>query len=193
MELDDFEVSVFLTETSSRHAILRKEKRIKAEKSRLGILDGSLVGAGTQSAPVEIADPGPSVMLRENSGDEKPVNLKDIPEASSDTQVHDEQSQHEARLEVSDGSENGDLDVGPRRQQIEKGAIAEHTEEEDNDKKKVGFNTSYDGFSIHGRILCLVVKRRGLARGRDSAGGAGQAVMEEWIASTQLGDTRIED
>ena len=61
------------------------------------------------------------------------------------------------------------------------------------DKKKLALRTSYDGFSIYGRILCLVVKRRGNAKGKDLVGGAGQAMMEEWIASTQMGEAQMMD
>lgn len=54
------------------------------------------------------------------------------------------------------------------------------------DKKKMGMRTTYDGFAIYGRVLCLVVKRREGAPGKGpTAVGAGKAMMEEWIASTQ--------
>jgi hypothetical protein len=56
----------------------------------------------------------------------------------------------------------------------------------DDDKKKMGMRTTYDGFAIYGRVLCLVVKRREGARGKGpTAVEAGKAMMEEWIASTQ--------
>jgi len=54
-------------------------------------------------------------------------------------------------------------------------------------------NTTYDGFSIYGRILCLVVKRRGTGKGKELVGGAGQAMMEEWIASTQIAEGQMMD
>jgi hypothetical protein len=56
----------------------------------------------------------------------------------------------------------------------------------------MALSTSYDGFSIYGRILCLVVKRKGMVKGKQPAAGAGQAMMEEWIASTQV-DRNDED
>lgn len=67
---------------------------------------------------------------------------------------------------------------------------------EDEDGKKPVMRSQYDGFSIHGRVLCLIVKRRqgGRESGRDSdrararAGpSSGSAMMEDWVASTQLG------
>lgn len=80
----------------------------------------------------------------------------------------------------------------------------------DDDKKKLAMDISYEGFSIYGRVLCLVVKRRegstgggGIgatgARGGKGKGVAsasqssrapgGQATMANWIASTQVPDT----
>ncbi|PSR94484.1 hypothetical protein BD289DRAFT_480480 [Coniella lustricola] len=88
----------------------------------------------------------------------------------------------------------------------------------EDDKKKLAMDISYEGFSIYGRVLCLVVKRRengggGIARagsgtgggrggaaiaaaaaasassaGRSSRAPSGQATMENWIASTQTPD-----
>lgn len=60
---------------------------------------------------------------------------------------------------------------------------------------------SYEGFAIYGRVLCLVIKRRG-PRALASSGGSGrpltgrpggQAVMENWITSTQLPEAGGED
>jgi len=49
----------------------------------------------------------------------------------------------------------------------------------------MAMSTVYDGFSIYGRILCLIVKRRG---GRATASGAvtagsGQQMMEQWVST----------
>ena len=53
------------------------------------------------------------------------------------------------------------------------------------DKKKMAMSTSYDGFSIYGRVLCLVVKKRDTGKAKGGMSG-GQAMMEEWITSTQM-------
>jgi hypothetical protein len=57
------------------------------------------------------------------------------------------------------------------------------------DKKKLGMNTSYDGFSIYGRILCLVVKRRGT---RTTAGGAAPTssaqMLETWVSTQAIAE-----
>jgi len=54
------------------------------------------------------------------------------------------------------------------------------------DDKKLGFNTTYEGFSIWGRVLCLFVERKG-GPGKKTIGtqGNSQALMQDWIQSTQ--------
>lgn len=51
--------------------------------------------------------------------------------------------------------------------------------------KKVGFKTTYEGFGTWGWVLCLLVTRKGVANRKQTDKDAGQALMEEWIASTQ--------
>jgi len=60
-------------------------------------------------------------------------------------------------------------------------------QEMQDDKKKLGFKTTYNGFTIWGKVLCLLVERKG-APGKKSAGGAdgGQALMQEWITASQM-------
>jgi hypothetical protein len=52
------------------------------------------------------------------------------------------------------------------------------------DKKKLGLRTMYDGFAIYGRILCLIVKRRGVALNTPKISSS-HAMMENWV-STQV-------
>ncbi|KIV77899.1 hypothetical protein PV11_09675 [Exophiala sideris] len=60
------------------------------------------------------------------------------------------------------------------------------TNDEDDDKKKLGFKTTYEGFSIWGWVLCLFVERKGGPKKQASELGVNsQALMQEWIASTQ--------
>ena len=62
--------------------------------------------------------------------------------------------------------------------------VAEADVDED-DKKKLAFKTTYEGFSIWGWVLCLLVDRKGGPGKKDSEPDA-QALMAEWITSTQL-------
>lgn len=113
-------------------------------------------------------------------------------------------SQHE---DEEDGGNSRDETVPPpakRRKNQASVAEDEHEEVRD-DKKKLAMDISYEGFAIYGRVLCLVVKRRegigGMGKGKGAAaapaerGGkagrqaavpGGQAVMENWITSTQM-------
>ena len=57
---------------------------------------------------------------------------------------------------------------------------------EEDDKKKLRFKTTYDGFSIWGWVLCLFVERKGGPGKKSSAtDGNAQALMQDWITSTQ--------
>lgn len=104
---------------------------------------------------------------------------------------------------LGDDGEESDDSAAPRRPQKRRkdqptaagaGAVGEGENGPRDDKKKMAFDISYEGFAIYGRVLCLVVKRRGV--GSNLAGGppgaaqtgrpGGQAMMENWIASTQM-------
>ncbi|KAL8647112.1 MAG: hypothetical protein Q9226_006566 [Calogaya cf. arnoldii] len=191
---DDFEVTVFLTEISSRHAILHKEKRAKTEKPRLGTSHPRLTGEGTRDVPVQIEATADPVIVREESQEEKTMNFAGIP-AADEEQTRTSASAEDATLFVSDASEHESNDETPRmRKTLQRhDKSPSDVDPPTDDKKKLGMNTSYDGFSIYGRILCLVVKRRGNVKGKDPARGVGQAMMEEWIASTQLAEEQMMD
>jgi hypothetical protein len=54
------------------------------------------------------------------------------------------------------------------------------------DKKRLAFDTTYEGFSIWGRVLCLFIERRGTAgRKQPEFQGNSQTLMQDWIQSTQ--------
>ena len=87
------------------------------------------------------------------------------------------------------------MDAPPSKRRKDKAFNADMTNQDDDKKKKLAMDISYEGFAIYGRVLCLVVKRRavmgGLAAaplGSKSQTGqpGGQAMMENWITSTQL-------
>lgn len=59
------------------------------------------------------------------------------------------------------------------------------------DKKKLALNTSYDGFSIYGRTLCLVVKRKGKKTATNNLGGS--QMMEQWVSTQAAQDARLDE
>lgn len=107
-----------------------------------------------------------------------------------------------------DAGSSGDDTVPPPAKRRKDDASAAETQNEEvlDDKKKLAMDISYEGFAIYGRVLCLVVKRResvgsmgkgkgvaaapagrgSKAGGRQDAAPGGQAVMENWITSTQM-------
>jgi hypothetical protein len=58
----------------------------------------------------------------------------------------------------------------------------------EDDKKKLALKTTYDGFSIWGWVLCLLVTRKGGPSKKSTESNAGQALMEEWISTQQQED-----
>lgn len=129
------------------------------------------------------------------SPEEPPTNLRDIPMA--DHGEGKDSAQHSPASEQSlfipdDSAEDGSSRIRRHQDaQTKRELTSIDPEDGTDDKKKMLLNTSYDGFAIYGRILCLVVKRRGVTKGKDRGGGTGQAMMEEWIASTQLAEGQL--
>lgn len=95
-------------------------------------------------------------------------------------------------------SVESDPEQPPQKRLREDGVSGEVDEVDDNDddKKKLAMDVSYEGFSLYGRVLCLVVRKtdnpnqRGTASNtaglNSSSKPAGQANMNNWITSTQI-------
>ena len=147
-------------------------------------------------------DDVPNPILRE---EDDTINLDDIPDVgisereSGETQRLGKRSRKDSEdalfvdqaSESDDGTEAMDAEISQRKR-LETDMIGEG---EDQDKKKLGFNTSYDGFSIYGRILCLVVKRRGgkAKTGLTASDNAGQQMLENWVSTQAAQDQAVED
>ena len=130
---------------------------------------------------VETQDPNEPPSLRRSGRSKRPREPSDASESLSVSQSPESSPAF--------GTQRPSKRVRPR-------AVGDEDGDEDttgdgeatDDKKKMGIKTTYDGYSIYGRILCLIVKRRGdglalIAAGKKQVGG--QASMENWIASTQ--------
>src|SRR2546423_10848035 len=147
--VDDFEVSIFLTEIATRHSLLTKSKTFHNKEN---ITSNANKLTGTDNGPIP-----------EESGDEADlVALDKIPSASGEADDEDERpmkrAQHRARSQASEEGIDED------------------------DKKKLAFKTTYEGFSIWGWVLCLLVDRKGGPGKKVDS----QALMAEWITSSQL-------
>ncbi|TRX94974.1 hypothetical protein FHL15_004059 [Xylaria flabelliformis] len=245
---DDFEVSIFLTETSTRHSLVTKHKHFHdTTQTKLKSNSGRLI-AESNDAPIDLdMSTEPAIVIRreESEDEDATVALAAIPaiddpapsdgmrrpkRARSNTDVDTDADAgigaghvvggHDNQFEViSDDDDATEDDDGlfvrspaselprppPAKRQKPASAAGEG---EDDDKKKLAMDISYEGFSIYGRVLCLVVKRRdgngaelaerganasaaavgGSGNNRAKAGdrGRGQAMMENFIISTQI-------
>ncbi|OTB19464.1 hypothetical protein K445DRAFT_8500 [Daldinia sp. EC12] len=240
---DDFEVSIFLTETATRHALLTKHKHFHdTTQTKLTSNSGRLIGE-TNEVPIDVdatTELGPQIRHEESEDEDTAATLAAIPavdetatgtssgrrpkrgrrntevETNADRDVDDQQTND---VEIVSDSQDGDDDglfvddepnddastrPPPAKRRREGASAPEDSNIEDDDKKKLAMDISYEGFSIYGRVLCLVVKRREgsigagpqpAGRGRASGtggthatkhGGGGQAMMENFIISTQV-------
>ena len=152
-------------------------------------------------------DPAEPIVIREEDDDE-PVDLADIPEARTAEQQPRRSAREKRQSNLQDAdtlSHSGDSESSDsfvpepnRTPSISENHASNAGQDNDaelreDDKKKLGLNTSYDGFSIYGRILCLVIKRRGM-RNPTSASSvtSSQAMLENWV-STQAVAEQLED
>jgi hypothetical protein len=239
---DEFEVSIFLTETNTRHSLLYKHKHFR-DKTQTKLTSNStkLTGA-SREAPINVEGredlyngSDSPVLRREESDENEAVVLDDIPtlaeaqveeqpdavtnrrskrrrgqsqprpaatardDVGSDVDADDDYApaqavQIDSSAEDDGHSSDDDLFVDNRPSKRRKEKEAEPAPPAD-DKKKMAMDISYEGFAIYGRVLCLVVKRRGGRPAQATAGSksqtassqaGNQAVMENWITSTQM-------
>lgn len=206
---EDFEVAIFLKENSTRHSLLTKHKKF-ADKPRIRSTGSKLTGwleKNNVEHPIRIEEDEeiPEVLIEE--GNDDVVELKDIPE------VHKGNSGKKRRAEDGGGEEEDDAlfvsssdeeffatqrvkSTQPskkrRRDKNVEEPTAEHLEEqEQDDKKKLHMDTSYDGFSIYGRILCLIVTRKGKKDAAALTGGS--EMMENWVSTQAAQEAGILD
>lgn len=196
---DDFEVSMFLTETSTRHSLLTKRKHFREKGPSLMQSNASKLISETNDQPMDVdeSDFAP-IRIEDDSGDEEGLDLSSIPAADHQLNSKRERGRtsytagldpnvQEAAIDIeSDGEEP----PSKRRRELIPAASDSDGEE---DKKKMAMDVSYEGFAIYGRVLCLVVKRRDAGGGKPTQSSAsqtgvatGQAKMENWISSTQM-------
>lgn len=204
-------MSIFLTDNSSPHSLLTKQKTFRDKprmKSNSGKLTGWLTSGDTSDRPVDVDAGGQDapIAIREEDEEDAPPALSDIPEARDETSRSTKRRRREGsgddHFVNDDSNESEDADDAPvkrnrKRSQARDVAGDKDTDELD-DKKKLALNTSYDGFSIYGRILCLVVKRKGPA-GRTSGGTTTQGtantqqMMESWVSTQVAGNLGADD
>ncbi|KAI7470320.1 hypothetical protein KC351_g12751 [Hortaea werneckii] len=206
---DDFEVTIFLTELSTRHSLLTKQKSFQ-DKPKLKSTSNKLTGwLNTSENPIHIEDDErPPEILQEHAEDVP--ELRDIPESdASNNKRKDTTADEDEPLFVSSDDEEffaTQRAARPSKRRRRDGSgqdatrAAEAEDEEaaeapEDDKKKLAMNTSYDGFSIYGRILCLVVKRKGKRSQplQTMAPAGGSQMMEQWVSTQAAQDAGLDE
>ncbi|GKT43067.1 uncharacterized protein ColSpa_03248 [Colletotrichum spaethianum] len=217
---DEFEVSMFLTETSTRHSLLTKHKHFRDKAtSKLQSNSNKLISE-TNDAPIDLdieaGGSGATAHIREESeSEEDSGGLSRIPAVDETSRPRRSKRQRgepretdadyemplddDAAAEASAIEIDSEDDVFPPSKRIKKQGTGSDVEQDDDDKKKMAMDVSYEGFAIYGRVLCLVVKKRqGLRLAATIGSGnakqpAGQASMENWISSTQMPNPGAEE
>ncbi|KAG5952582.1 hypothetical protein E4U53_000521 [Claviceps sorghi] len=195
---DDFEVSMFLTETSTRHSLLTKKKHFREKGRQMMQSNSTKLIDETNHVPVDVdGEQDTTIILGEEDSDGGGnARLSDIPAARPKRRRGADTADTHARDSgESDDNSAVDLDSDTERPVTKRARIPGAPEDgasdgEEDDKKKLAMDVSYEGFAIYGRVLCLVVRRTGHgAPQRLRQGGnapEGQANMENWITSTQI-------
>ncbi|KHN96705.1 uncharacterized protein MAM_05261 [Metarhizium album ARSEF 1941] len=203
---DDFEVSMFLTETSTRHSLLTKKKLFLDKAPPMMQSNSTKLIDETNIVPVDVdAGRDVAVLRQEHSDDDdndNDVRLSEVPVFGAQAQSKRHRNSIDSRPSIENSEEDAqgrdaveidsDADEQPPSKRARyPDARGENDVEEDDDKKKLAMDVSYEGFAIYGRVLCLVVRKpenktpRARQDGTNKRGG-GQASMENWITSTQI-------
>ena len=202
---EDFEVTIFLTELSTRHSLLTKQKQF-SNKPKLKSTGNKLTGWLNNNSDNRIViddDELPPEILQEEDNDV--VELRDIPEVGegSKRKASKAAEDEDDALFVSSSDEEffqTQRERGKKRKKrrAEQSKSMEPVEDENmaaDDKKKLALSTSYDGFSIYGRILCLVVKRKGkrAEQSHTSAPLGGSQMMEQWVSTQAAQEAGLDE
>ncbi|KAJ0322989.1 hypothetical protein Brms1b_001949 [Colletotrichum noveboracense] len=214
----EFEVSMFLTETTTRHSLLTKHKHFRDKaQSKLKSNSNKLINE-TNDTPIDLdaESADTAVHIRhESESEEEPAGLSRIPAVDETTRprrskrqrgaARDQDDDHDFASDDDVGGEASAIEIdsdedAPRpSKRLKKQTTGSGDDQEDDDKKKMAMDVSYEGFAIYGRVLCLVVKKRqGLRLASSGTSGnakqpAGQASMENWITSTQMPNPGAEE
>lgn len=186
--VEEFEVSIFLTEVITRHSLLTKQKQFRDKGSKIRSNSGKMTDwltTGTSGDPVDLDDDDTAVVIREESEDEgaskqvgQGLGKRRRADSEESLFIHDDEVSEDEGFQVPGGSSQGRV-------------LNEDQAGEDDDKKKLGMKLSYDGFSIYGRVLCLVVKRKG-TKSKDSD-DTGQLMLETWVSTQAAQEQSIDD
>ena len=203
---EDFEVVMFLTEGLTRHSLITKQKQF-TKKPKIQSTGNRLTGwLNNSENPITLEDNDDAPEgLREEVEDEPA--LDDIPELTENgKRKKDDELEDDDPLFVSSDDEGtfqtqrvapSKRRKGTKRQanRVDREEEAETEADVEDDKKKLALNTTYDGFSIYGRILCLIVKRKGKKTTQGALGApvGGSQMMEHWVSTQVAQEAGLQD
>ena len=210
MNLDEYEVAIFLRESRTRHSLLTKHKVFQNDPAKTKThANSNTAGSTTGTGDVLV-----------ESDSESELQLRDIPQASAkdggdngdgDVEVDGTARSRNRTQEAvvieddSDGddddgddSSNGNQRASKKRRTNELRDESEmNLSSEAGEDKKLRFHTDYENFNMCGWVLCLLITRRDV-KGKSRASNVSedssnrQALMEEWISAPADGN-RDED
>lgn len=192
---EEFEVVIFLKELSTRHSLLTKQKSF-ADKPKLKSTGSKLTGwLNNSENPIDLAEDetAPDILREE---DDDIVELYNIPAAETGDKRKASNAEEDGLFVNSDDGEAfQEQDSPPRKQRKRASRPAEERDTGEDEKKKMALNTSYDGFSIYGRTLCLVVRRKGkkAAPHQPDAPLGGSQMMEQWVSTQAAQDAGLDE
>lgn len=149
----------------------------------------------TSETAIRVEDDGdevPAILLEE---DAEETRMGDIPEVGASMRGKRARDEEDSIFVQSGDEEDEEEDEpAPRKKRKSKiaDADADADAEEDEDKKKLGMKTAYEGFSIYGRILCLIVKRKGVKK-PTTGQAAGSQMLENWVSTQADNEGVLED
>lgn len=190
-----------MMETDTRHSLLSKHKVFREKGPSALQSNASKLITETNANPIDV-EASDFVPIRiEEDSDNEGVALSDIPSATTRRQAKrqrsntigddddDDDDEFEDAGDDSDSVADVDSDGHqplPKRLRGFANPPADPEggfHDEDDYKKKLAMDVSYEGFAIYGRVLCLVVKKK---ENKPQQALGGQAKMENWITSTQI-------
>ena len=158
---DGWEASFWFAGRGTGHSVLRRGRVVR---------EGEGVRVRREESEGEM-----QVRREESEEEEEELGVGNVPPAAA----RRDDNAEEGLFVSSDDDEAAAASPPPARKK-RKRADGEADLDAD-DKKKLAFETTYEGFAIYGRVLCLVVRKRG--KGKEEVG----KVLENWMAGTQEG------
>ena len=171
---------MYLMKTPIRHSLLVKHKTFKDKKqAKIRSTSNKLLGIDGKKTAIDVEAFEEVPNIRVEDSDDDTLILKNIPPApekgrqntNNKTKCEKEtiqspkedegEDEHVGEPQIVDSCDDEDDNANIAEEKPKMHRRGPHrTSSEADKKKKMEIDISYEGFSIYGRVLCLVVKRR---------------------------------